>query len=69
MGIMRMINGNRGKGRPPAATDAEKVRLVKDRAMGEKVRDLADRHGVSPRSIWHWIRQGRDLIRASGQEF
>lgn len=73
MGIARMLNGNRGRGRPPDAADAEKVqvklKLVRERAMGEKVRELADRHGVSRVTVWRWINQGRELIRASGQEF
>lgn len=69
MGMLRMLQATKRSGPPSIASDAEKIALVRSCRMGTKVKDLAAKHNVSCKTIWHWLRQGRELIRASGQEF
>jgi transposase-like protein len=64
-----MLNSMKAPGRPPVISADAKVRLVRERSMGGLIKDIAARHGVTRVTVWRWIVQGRDLIRASGQEY
>lgn len=47
-------------------TDAERHRIPRDRAVGQSVRSIAARLGVSERTIYNVLRQGRAARVANG---
>ena len=60
--MSRMINGLRGRGRPPMIDDDGRIALLQALTMGARIKDLAEQRGVSRQAIWRRIAEARALV-------
>lgn len=62
MPLSRMLVENRGRGRPVEIDDDGRLALLQALTMGESVKELAVRHGVTRQTIARRIKEARALV-------